>query len=461
MTYKLIIEYVKNTDPTSLKHVGKATLLDKSDNKVFSKRPVAIPAALDLASLPYADLCKKLSVIHAEINSDLKAFDTDKVYTAHYKDLVKDNFSDFIKNDKEILFISTSNVLDHRDNKAFIMSPEDFREIQAVVQNKETLTVEIQEKWFFWFPKKLQSEVVTHINTIYNRFMNKAVALQVLKDEADKKNQQAKPVGVVSSAVNHVESVVPKTKNPIQHKQTQVVRKSQNVQSHYRYNDDSDPLNILLAFTNPNLAVFMRPQSLLAWAMYMNSMNNMEHSSVENSLNQINGFDDLSGKYKETTNGYVVDLYNNSGDYVGDIKFDYGSNSYEATSTDGQINTLNVNNDRFDFGVNSPESSPLSINLVRTEDGFVGNWYSENNTGIAPVNAGVVIGNDFNVSSTPDKLNDLDKFDFGNSSSSVSSKDTFDFGVDSKVSEDTSPPQPVITEPVMSSWTSSDPYNNN
>lgn len=468
MTYKLIIEYVKNTDAHNLKHVGKITLLDDSDSKVFNKKPVIIPEGLIESALGYTNLGGDTSVVQATLNASLKPLDTSTVYNDLFVELSKDNNTTFIKSGKNIIFASNDNVLDHRDKKAFIVSPETFKSIKFIVDNKKSLVVELKEKWFFWFPKSLDSSIVTNINETYIKFMNKAVELQTVKDAKDKELSQSTQNSSAKNAEDSVWQLFDKkTEKPTTTKNTQVNKSVSKNSRSYRSasrHDDNDPLNVLLAFTNPTLAVFMRPQSLLAWAMYMNSLNTSSAHTVENSLHNIDGFEDLTGKYKETQSGYQVGLYDNQGNYVGDVNFDLGSNSYTVNSVDGQINTLDINNNQFDFGISAPNAEPLSMNLVQTNDGFVGNWYSDSQSGVAPVNAGVVIGNDFSVSSNPDKLNDLSGFDLGNNNyvASQSPSDNFDFGSSQNSNTDIpASASAAVSESVLSSWNSSDPYNNN
>ena len=141
---------------------------------------------------------------------------------------------------------------------------------------------------------------------------------------------------------------------------------------------------------------------------------------------------------------------------VGRIEFDNQRNCYEVVSNNGEKTLLSVGqNGQLQSCFTSSTGSQTNMNLVQTNNGFVGNWESDNN-GIK-VNSGISFNNDFSYTSTPNESVDLSRIQ-PYTSTQNQGFDNIVQSVDNSYTKVYEPPPPPPKNDNV--WSSSDPYSN-
>lgn len=399
MRYFAHIEYIDNPNKA-----GKLTLKKETGEVVLSKIPVAIPTNIDSINTS-----SSLSIREIKSNPTWLSRDDAEEYKKELNDIDHSLSGErFItdKKDNVIIAMSKKNQL-VSDKNAFVLDNENFNKL-ATILNKFDVTLTANKVNFLWMPKSV-SVSKNDINKEIGGFLKaEGEIIRNVKKEEDNKKPK-------------VESVF----KDVGKKNTNKRTISQPTPSNFN-NDGLDPLDILLAYYNPAMAIFLRPTSILAWSMfYANSWNK---NSIENGFNKIPGFDGIgSCSFKRTEDGYKVAFYSdeNKTDAIGVMEFDERKNEYVMLSNEGDKSTLIADdfNNNYKMSMNF-DGSEVDLDFKKTQSGFVGNWTSNNND--IDLGAGIVVNNDFCYSSKPGELYDLQNDNLNNISNSFNTE--FDYG---------------------------------
>lgn len=491
MKYNAKIEYVGNVEKA-----GKLTLTGEDGTVLLSKVPVAMPDEIFTAPQLFQQIHSNKAV-QIKMDEDLRKFDKSGEYQNVYSEVIKNNPEGyFIKTFGKVLVRPTTDTKMKNDDHAFVMHKEHFNVLFDVLAKKNQVTIETEKVSFLWFPEKVINATgginvtLAHFENIESKVRNekedseKITALEAAQKKAKVNTGITKPK--LSDAVNNIANIVnqeaqkaTKPVAPIKPVKPQVTQQVQNpgkqsviqaipstTRTTTQRNDDSlDALDIVLMYSNPELAPFIRPNSGLAWYLYFNNRaNEIDKNYVEQNIQNVQGFENVgSSDFKYTPKGYSVTLFEdeNKTNPVGRMEFDSQRNCYEVVSNSGEKTLLSVgDNGQLQSCFKSSSGNETKIDLIQTDSGFVGNWQSDNNG--VKVSSGISIDNDFGYSSTPNETVDLSRVQ-SSSGNDYSSKveRTFDFGSTNEPTPEKGyeppPPPPPKNDEV---WGSSDPYSN-
>lgn len=484
MKYIAKIEYTGNVE-----RAGKLTLISEDGSVVLSKIPVAMPDEIFTAPKLFEKIYSTRAV---QINMDenLKKFDKSGEYQEAYKEIVKNNSEGyFIKSIGKVLLKPTTDIKMKNDDHSFVLHKEHFDVLFEILGKKNQLEIETNKVSFLWFPEKVIN-ATGGINVTLSHFENIESKVRNVKEDseriADLEVAQKKAkinVGVtrpkLSDAITNISKIVAQESKkstqvikPNKEQPEQPVQTSQSKQSviqvmptrttTYKDPNNLDALDIVLMYSNPELAPFIRPNSSLAWYLYFNDRSNrIDKSYVEENIQNVQGFENVaSSEFKYTPKGYSVTLFEdeNKNNPIGRMEYDSQKKCYEVVSNSGEKTLLSVgDNGQLQSCFKSSSGNETRIDLVQTDKGFVGNWESENNG--VKVNSGISFDNDFSYSSTPNEPVNLSQIK-NNDDYSTKVNQSFDFGNSSEPTQKREympPPPPPKNDEV---WGSSDPYSN-
>lgn len=486
MKYNAIIEYTGN-----IERAGKLTLKSEDGNTILSKVPVAMPEEIFNVAEVFKNIYSTRSV-QVKTDQELKKFDKSGEYNEAYKEIVKTNPEGiFIKNFGKVLIKPTTDKKMKNDVYALVMHKEHFEVLFEILAKKDLLEIETKKVSLLWFPEK-----VTHangsINVTLSYFEKVESKIKNEKDDAERiialESAQKKAkvnTGITKpkliDALNNVAKIVsqdnkksiPNVETPIKNqsnisKQSIIqVLPSKNTTT-YRDDNNLDALDIVLMYSNPELAPFIKPNSSLAWFLYFNNRsNNMDKNYVEENIRNVQGFENIaSSDFKYTPKGYSVTLFDdaNKNNSIGRMDFDNQKNCYETVSNNGEKTLLSIgNNGQIESCFKSANGNETKMNLIQTDKGFVGNWESDNNG--VKVNSGISFDNDFSYSSTPNKSVDMSLAQAVMINSAMNNdysnkvNQTFEINQSPSVEREYTPPPPP---PPRNNevWGSGDPYSN-
>lgn len=493
MKYNAIIEYTGNVEKA-----GKLTLTSESGDVLLSKVPVAMPDEIFTAPKLFEKIHSSRSV-QIKMDEDLRRFDKSGSYEDAHAEIVKNNREGFfIKSIGKVLIKPTNDTKMKNDDHAFVMHKQHFDVIFDILAKKNQLEIQTEKVSFLWFPEKVINANGS-INVTLANFENteskirnqkedseKITALEAAQKKAKVNTGITKPK--LSEAVDNIAKIVSQEskkatatvstmgkveKSSIQNQNNTRQSIIQALPTKNSRNDNGlDALDIVLMYSNPELAPFIKPNSALAWYLYFNhQVNTIDRNYVEQNIQNVKGFENIeSSEFKYTQKGYSVTLFDdeNKINSVGRMEFDNQKNCYEVISNAGEKTILSIgDNGQLQSCFKATNGNETKMDLIQTEKGFVGNWESDNNG--VKVNSGISFNSNFGYTSTPNETIDLARVQNSNSSSFNSNNDytnkvteTLDLGnkTESNYTSErqyTPPPPPPKNDEV---WTSSDPYSN-
>lgn len=494
MKYTAKIDYVNNVEKA-----GKLTLTSEDGATILSKVAVAIPDEMLLNPILFQKI-HSTRAVQVKMDDDLRRFDKSGKYEDAYSEVTKGNpDAYFIKNTGKVLIRPTTDAKLKNDDHSFVMHKEHFDVLFTVLAKKHQLEIETNKVSFLWFPEKVIN-ATGGINVVLSNFDSVESKLRNDKDDAERISaleaaQKKAKVNVSSKsslndAVKNIAKIVEQEAKPVaksvakptiaqpakQFTRQPVIQAvpTSTTRITYRDADDLDALDIILMYSNPGLAPFIKPNSMLAWSLYFNNrQNEINKQYIEENIRNVSGFENVgSSDFKYTPKGYSVTLFEDEtrGTPIGRLEYDSQRNCYEIVSESGDKNTLSVGNDgQYNSCFVSSSGNETNVNLVQTNSGFVGNWESDNNG--VKVNSGISIDNDFGYTSSPNEPVDITKvqpyipsyeaevaktFDFGSSEPVVSNDN--DLGYNKGYEPPPPPPPPPPKNDDV--WSSSDPYSN-
>lgn len=265
---------------------GKLSVIDEQGKTLLSKIPVAIPLKLSKSSLEYSCMAKVMSF---NLNRDL--------LKETFKDIEKDKtqyknaFNDFTENGINNSFIVANTIViacDQvlvNDETAFIIKDKDFKTLVSILsQSGKSFKVEVKHSSFMFFLEDVSDYQVKNVQDFYFKMQQEEVNLSNKVKVLKEKEQQ---------------------------KQKIITKVSQKNVVSQRNNFDTDPLNDLLAFYNPELALMFRPHSTLAWFLYFNDLgDNINQRIIDDNIHNISGFENVaSSEVRHNPEGYTVKLF--------------------------------------------------------------------------------------------------------------------------------------------------------
>jgi len=473
MKYLVKIEHTGNTAKTA-----KLTISSEEGGIVMSKIPVVLPSdGIDLTTLKKMT---KLNVVNVESDKLFEAYDTNGTYKETVNKIRKATGGSYIgdKNRAIIKSSPTNSAIFSQDKTAIVMEDSDYKALKEILKGN-SFSVEVKKVLFQFGTEKIAGQAEPDINSLLGRLNTINQHMEKEKRNVEERmkrrseeEKSASPAQPAKSVVsnNPVQPQSNKTKNASKQKTTTSSTRSSFNNS--RRDDDSDPLTTALMFAYPNMGIFLRPTSPIAWFLYFN--NQVDQNRIQNEFKNIPGFENFDRcEFKETKNGYLATFYDGKEESpTCSLEFNDRDNSYAINSSDGLMTTMTYDdNNKFNITVGDEFDVGADINLVQTHDGFVGNWSTNVNN--MQAESGVTISNDFDVSSTPGQLNDTRSYnydyqpetpqvdsrsDFDNSPSfdygrEQNQNNSYDFGRD----DDYIPPPPP---PPRDEWNGSDPYSN-
>lgn len=436
---------------------GKMTVKDSNGHKILSQVAVAIPSNINKIS--YTQNMKLLSV--AIDNSLLRTTLNVEREKSNYKDafdsLTKRGRYDTFVVANGIVFVNADSMVLHNDSHAFVLDKVSFDKlIKAMRENGDVFHLEVKKTSFIFFTDKVSVDDSKDVNSLFDKFKrNEELLVKAIKVKQKEKEEEDERLN--------------ERKREEEKKRRNAARTNLT---------NNDPMNELLAFYNPALALMFSPHSTLAWFLYFSeSASAVSQNVIDNNIRDIAGFENVgSCEFENTRNGYTVDLFSdeNKSEQIGTINVDTQSNCYELTTSSGEKNVVYPTEDgKINLSFVSESGSATKVEMVQNGDGFIGNWSSDNAG--AALSAALTIDSQFNFESEVGKTNDLsgflyqdsqnDSFSTANVSPDTSPvldvQQTFDRQVDFEPSvsvvQDNSFSSPASD---TSSWASSDPYSN-
>lgn len=458
------MKYIAKIDYTgNIEKAGKLTLIGEDNSVILSKVPVAIPGKVFDGSILFNKIYSTVPV-QIELDESLLEFEQNGEYKSVYKKLTEKNvYGFFIKSFSKILIKPTTDFRMHDDNDAFVMHKEHFDVLFELLCKRNILELETKKVSFLWFPEKvlhtsdevnmdlLKFEYLeTHIKN-EKTAAEKMKALEIAQKKA-KLNATNKPK--LDDAISNISKIVEQENKNIFKPEIKKTDFNLRKVNQNNSSDDLDGLDIMLMYSNPELAPFMKPNSSLAWYLYFNSRDNINKSYVEENIQNVPGFEDIgASEFKYTPKGYSVTLFADEykNNEVGRIEFDSQRNCYQVNSNNGESTLLTVEDNGQIKSCFQSSNMKVDMNLVKSNDGFIGNW--ETNQNGINVKSSIVIDDNFEYNSSPGKTIDLSRVEY-EPVNDYSSKVGRSF---TEEKEYTPPPPP----PKMNdTWSSSDPYSN-
>ena len=270
------------------------------------------------------------------------------------------------------------------DETAFIIKDKDFKTLVSILsQSGKSFKVEVKHSSFMFFLEDVSDYQVKNVQDFYFKMQQEEVNLSNKVKVLKEKEQQ---------------------------KQKIITKVSQKNVVSQRNNFDTDPLNDLLAFYNPELALMFRPHSTLAWFLYFNDLgDNINQRIIDDNIHNISGFENVaSSEVRHNPEGYTVKLFDDvdKTNEIGVLKFDTATNSCELRTQSGEKNIIVPDElGKLNVSFVSENGSSTSLEMVQDGDNFIGNWHT-NQVGSA-LGAGFTLDSSFDFCSNVGKANDL------------------------------------------------------
>lgn len=449
MTLTVLIKHNGKTNKA-----GKLSVIDEQGKKLLSKIPVAIPLKLSKSSLEYNCMAKVVSfdLSRELLKENFKGIEKEK-------EKYKNAFNDFTDNGVNNTFIVANTIViacDQvlvNDESAFIMKDKDFKVLVSILsQSNKSFKIEVKHSSFMFFSEDVSSYQDKNVQAFYY---------------------------AMEKAKQNLYEVIVKEKKEEERRERIVAKVSKKSTVQKKVSSDIDPLNDLLAFYNPELALMFRPHSTLAWFLYFNDVgDSINQQIIDNNIHNISGFENVvSSEVRHDPEGYSVKLFDDN-DQIGVLRFDILTNSCTLQTMTGEKNIV-VPNDSGKINVEfvSKDGNSTSLEMVQDNDKFIGNWNS-NQIGV-PIGAGFTWDSSFDLCSTVDKTNDLSGYLYVPEKEVEQESFTIPVEVeqeviyhqasvveDSNTFNKTVSPEPVYESSVQSSasdnssWASADPYSN-
>lgn len=437
MGYKVLIEYTSN-----LNKAGKLTVRDDAGTVYINKAPVALPRSV----------IENKPIVYANVTAMKITDDTSNMMKIN-------NFDRFIELSgvkPSIVAQSGTGVL-KRDPSAFVMRQDDFDKLHNIVNTYRDTSLATDKVPFLWFPEKVENDVSNvqfgktkhHYEHVKENNANlerlEAQRAEESRRQAEESRRQPTKVDTVKKSRVATPASTP-VATPERKAYNQLV-------SQTKKSNNNDPFDIMFMYSYPELALFYRPNSLLAWHLYFNRLEDINSSNVISNMNTIPGFESVgSADVRYTASGYRITLYEDTikSNKAGVLEYDNTEKCYRMTSPTGAETVLEVNsNGKYSGFVACEGSDKTSFNFVEKHDGIVGNWESEQTSGIK-ISSGVSFDNDFNPKSTVFQSVDVERVVLANEAQKVL-EDTY--------KHDYTPPPPPPKDD--QSWSSSyDSYSN-
>lgn len=441
---------------------GKMTVTDSDGHKVLSQVAVAIPSNIN--NISYTQNLKLLSVVidNSLIKTSLNVNVEKNNYQDSFANLTKNGRYDTFVIANSIVFVNAESMVLHNDRSAFVLDKASFDKlVKAIKENGNVCNLEVKRTPFVFFTDKVVVDESKDVNAQFEKFKRSkdllAKAIKTKQAEKEEKEEEER-------------NQERKRKEKEKRQAAAVASRASSV--------NNDPMNDLLAFYNPALALMFRPHSTLAWFLYFSEAGNaVSQDVIDNNIHEISGFENVgSCEFENTRNGYTVALFSDEDktEQIGTINVDTQSNCYELTTSSGEKNVVYPTDDgKINLSFVSESGSATKVEMVQNGDSFIGNWSSDNAG--AAISAALTIDSQFNFESEVGKTNDLSGFLYQDSpndsfnttsvfsdNSSVSDvQQTFDRQMDFQpsvsVSQDNSFSSPASD---TTSWASSDPYSN-
>lgn len=448
-----------------LNKAGKLTVIDNSGNTLLSKLPVAIPVSISKLPGNYSQTAKVCKIYFDDnlVNARVGATFEQDDYIEAYNSLSHHGKRETFVVANNVVITSNKSLLN--DKNAFVMDKENFDKLSNVLSKVSNFNIEVKRTAFIFFAEDVVKESNENVSSLFNIFRkNESTLKEIIKKRKAEDERER-----------------------IRNEEEAKKRKAVNKKIEHSNSSNNDPLNDLLAFYNPGLALMFHPHSTLAWFLYFSGSDNaLSQNLIDKNIHEISGFENVgSCKFEDTRNGYTVALFSdtNKSEQIGTINVDTQSNCYELTTSSGEKNVVYPTDDgKINLSFVSETGSATKVEMVQNGDNFIGNWSSDNAG--AAISAALTIDSQFNFESQVGKTNDLSDFlyqepadyssysqeaqalsesanDFYHQNEASNVSQTLDKQVDfesspSAIQENTfSTPASDTT-----SWASSDPYSN-
>ena len=485
MKYLVQIEHTGNLEKTA-----KLTISSKEYGVVLSKIPVVLQSSgLDVKSINKMNGLKLIDVVADKL---FEHYDSNGSYKETIEEIKKATGGSYIGTKEQAIIKSSPSrsAIFSQDKTSLVLDREHFEKIKSILESN-TFTIEMKKVLFQFGTSKVQEQAKPDLNSLLGRlntitdYMEKEqkTVEERMRKRAEEERSKEKPKETVIVEQKSKQNTAPQNKKtPAKNKKNNAI-KSNFSNSRRKDDNEFDALDIALMYAYPNMGIFLRPTSPIAWFMYFSNQPSPE--KIQNEFRNVPGFENFERcEVKETNNGYFATFFDKDGNSPEcSLEFNDFDNTYTINSSDGLTTKLTQEDDNkfnvkvgneFDFGSGS-DIGTTDINLTQTNDGFIGNWSS----GMNGINteSGITISNDFEVDSTPGELNySTNSYDFSNTptpnevqvdnSQDFSNTPAFDYGDSNSNTnnntysfepDDYTPPPPP---PPRDEWGSSDPYSN-
>lgn len=492
--YKIEIKCTSNVDKS-----GKLTVKNESDNIVIETN-VVLPKS-------FHGQDKELRGLEVERFIPEKYSKDNNVANANFskiyqmENVLSSHFIKTTSNDSILIVGSNECKSDGKNIKGFdevITMPKDvFADLKKIVSNPNNdINLTVKNKWLMFgqkevtrtydvsfndyrnLGKRISSEEIRIEEGIKEEQKNKALKDLELKSNVTKLDKKVSPLSEVKPA--NKATVNNQKKEPFVQVSTnkqQPIKKvvQNNSSSLYRgrttqSNDDLDAFDVMLMTSFPDLAPMFRPNSALAWMIYMNNENNHQEftKSPIDCIRNIKGFEnieacDITIKNQGTEQqSYKINLYEDEYKNVSLGTINYNpEKGLVMKDENGNKTFVSEMKDKPGYTVltEGENNSKALIEVVQNKNNeLIGNWTIEPQNSI-PVTSSVVISEDLNISSDTNKTFNMDKVD--NNSIFKPVEDSFikndsDNRWDKK--EEYVPPPPPPPPPEDYNSPTSDPY---
>lgn len=459
MIYTANIQYVNN-----IERAGKLTLTGEDGSVLLSKVPIAMPDEILITPVLFEKIYS-LSSFKVKLEDKFKIYDQYKTYEPAYKTLLINNPNGlFINNFGKAIIRPTEQKRMTNDDHAFVMHSQDFQVLYDILEQKKTLKIQTEKVSFLWLPDKVINSTES-INLQLQLFQNIQNYLQSKMNSNSNKEDKSSLFELPKNKAKiqiSPEVVQDKKISPNSPKQSviNIIGTNKNLNNN---RNDLDALDVVIMYNSPELALFMKPTSTLAWFLHFNNIDrdDINKENVEKNVHKISGFEDVgSSEFKHTSKGYSVQLFEDENKTIpiGNIDFNKQKNCFEVVSENGETSLLTIGkNGELKTCFKATTGEQINMDLIKTNKGFIGNWESDN--GGIVVKSGIIIDNNLDYSSTPNERNNI-SMSVMDSEKGYSSKQEETAYVNQTQSyereKDYSPPPPP---PPTNSWSSNDPYS--
>ena len=284
------------------------------------------------------------------------------------------------------------------DQNIISMSPKSFYKLQSFLKSGNELMLEGKSKWF-----KFGLKPVVRVNEFWlNNFMerldseNKKILNDSKQDEIRNKVEIKSNTGFKENPKASFKEVKPSGEKKVEKKQENKrqsgniyksnVNSFSNTGTNINTNQGLSTFDVMYMNAFPEMAPFHRPDSLLAWMLWFNNLNEKKYDGhVEYPQNNLGHTYKLRDVNVNDEKKYEVDIYDENNKKIGKMEY----NPEEGlTVIDKNLNssTLNRLDDGYEIETRGANGSTVNGNLENTKDGFIGD-FTVNPVNAIPVNS--------------------------------------------------------------------------